>query len=435
MINFALFSKAAKQKGHVTIYLRINKASEKVRISSRITVPERNWNQEAQMVIKGGDFDLAFYREKLAKTVAAVEEVVRRANLENWELLQVQLEVSRMLGGTAPASKKGVLSLYQEWATVGTATKTTPRASDRLTYNVFREFVRDKDLPFIAINYQFYSDFILWLRQYKQYKENSVGNHIRNLKAVMNEGLRRKLHSNVDFKEFTRPQEEVVNINLTAAELEKIYKCKLTGIAEKVRDVFVLGCYVAQRHSDYSRISMDDVKDGYIHILQKKTRHRIKIPLHPIAKAILDKYQGVVPKISMQKFNEYIKEVARFAKITDKVHVVEVKAGKKVDRYCEKWELVTSHTARKTGVTNALRAGVPIEDCMYLAGIKSPAVFRKYAGVTSDEYSERLANSKYFSGDEETEKLVAFAAKVIRSGKTPYWLERMKMAYSASLKK
>ncbi|MBR5184048.1 MAG: site-specific integrase [Bacteroidales bacterium] len=435
MINFSLYAKDAKQKGHITIYLRINKASEKIRISTRITVPGRNWNQDAQMVIKGGDFDLAFYREKLSKTVAAVEEIVRRANLENWDLVQVQLEVGRIFGKTTATAKKGVLSLYQEWATVGTATKTTPRACDKLTYNVFKEFVKEKDVPFISITYQFYSDFVLWLRTHKKYKENSVGNHIRNLKAVMNEGFKRKLHNNVDFKEFVRPQEEVVNINLTSQELEKIYKCKVTGIAEKVRDVFVLGCYVAQRHSDYSRISMDDVKDGYIHILQKKTGHRIRIPLHPVAKAILDKYNGVVPKISIQKFNEHIKEIAKFAKIKDKVHIVEMKAGKKVDRYCEKWELVTSHTARKTGVTNALRAGVPIEDCMYLAGIKSPAVFRKYAGVTSDEYSERLANSKYFSGDEETERLVAFAAKVIRSGKTPYWLERMKMAYSANLKK
>ena len=73
MINFSLYAKDAKQKGHITIYLRINKASEKIRISTRITVPEKNWNQTAQMVVKGGDFDLAFYREKLSKTVAAVE--------------------------------------------------------------------------------------------------------------------------------------------------------------------------------------------------------------------------------------------------------------------------------------------------------------------------------------------------------------------------
>jgi hypothetical protein len=225
-----------------------------------------------------------------------------------------------------------------------------------------------------------------------------------------------------------------VNINLTQKELDAIYHCRLSGINAEVRDVFVFGCYVAQRHIDYSKISYKDIKDNYVIILQKKTGHRIRIPLHPVAKEIMDKYNGVLPKISIQTFNNTIKEIAQYAKIKDKVLIRETKAGKKSERYVEKWELITSHTARKTGVTNALRAGVPMEDCMYLAGIKSPAVFKKYAGVTSDEYSERLANTKYFSGNAEIENLIEYATKIIRSGEEPYWLQRMKGAYRNSLK-
>jgi integrase len=224
--------------------------------------------------------------------------------------------------------------------------------------------------------------------------------------------------------------EEIVNINLTELEIERLYNCKLEGDLEKVRDIFVFGCYVAQRHSDYSRISYKDIKDNYITILQKKTGNRIRIPLHPIAKKILDKYNGELPKINLQDLNESLKHIAKRSKITDKILIRETKGGKRVEKYYEKWELITSHTARKSGVTNALRAGVPMEDCMYLAGIKSPAVFKKYAGVTDDEYSERLANTKYFSGDAETEELIKFAAKIIRSGENPYWLERLKGAYS-----
>lgn len=436
MINFALFGQPSRDGEKITIYLRVNFNSQKVRISTKITIPSKNWNQPAQSVVKGGDFDLPFYREKLSKIVSSVETTVRTANLENWELERTQAEIQKIFGKTNAAPKKGVLTLYEEWAKYGTATKTNPAASDRLTYNVFKEFVNDKDLPFDSIDYQFYTDFIQHLRLIKQYKENTVGNHIRNLKAVMNEGLKRRLHTNTDFKGFSKPQEEITNINLTQAELDRMYKCKLNGINEKVRDVFVLGCYVAQRHSDYSRLSYKDIKDGYVIILQKKTGHRIRIPLHPIAKAILDKYNGVLPKITPQEFNEVLKHVARHhAKLTDKIMVRETKAGKKIDKYCEKWELVTSHTARKTGVTNALRAGVPMEDCMYLAGIKSPAVFKRYAGVTGDEYAERLANSKYFSGDSETEQLIEYAARILRSGAEPFWVERLKGAYRNSLKK
>lgn len=433
MINFALFGQAGKNKAQTTIYLRINCKSEKARISTKITIPTKNWNQSAQTVVKGGDFDYSFYREKLTKIVNSVETIVRNANLEGWDLEQVQRDVHKLLGGSSPI-KTGVLTLYQEWALYGTATKTVTRGSDRLTYNVFKEFVKGKDIPFISVDYQFYSDFILFLRQVKQYKENSVGSHIKNLKAVMNEGVKRRLHTNMDFQGFHRPQEEIVNINLTQKELDAIYNCRLSGINAEVRDVFVFGCYVAQRHSDYSKISYKDIKDNYVIILQKKTGHRIRIPLHPVAKEIMDKYNGVLPKISIQTFNNTIKEIAQYAKIKDKVLIRETKAGKKSERYVEKWELITSHTARKTGVTNALRAGVPMEDCMYLAGIKSPAVFKKYAGVTSDEYSERLANTKYFSGNAEIENLIEYATRIIRSGEEPYWLQRMKGAYRNSVK-
>lgn len=430
MINFSLFGQPTRTGEQTTIYLRINCAQKKVRISTKLTIPAKNWNQSAQTVIKGGDFDLAFYREKLTKFVNKIENIVRTANLEEWDLDTVQREIQKVLGSTPSVKSKGVLALYHEWATVGTATKTTPRASDRLTYNVFREFLGDKDIPFTAVDYNFYSDFMVFLRQKKNYKENSVGNHIRNLKAVMNEGLKRRLHSNLDFQKFHRPMEEIVNINLTELEIERLYNCKLEGDLEKVRDIFVFGCYVAQRHSDYSRISYKDIKDNYITILQKKTGNRIRIPLHPVAKKILDKYNGELPKINLQDLNESLKHIARRSKITDKILIRETKGGKRVEKYYEKWELITSHTARKSGVTNALRAGVPMEDCMYLAGIKSPAVFKKYAGVTDDEYSERLANTKYFSGDAETEELIKFAAKIIRSGENPYWLERLKGAYS-----
>lgn len=435
MINFALFTKAASQAGYVTIYLRINKNSEKVRISTRVSVPEKNWSQASQMVVKGGDFDLAFFREKLSKIVSRVEEIIRTANLEDWDIGRVQEAVQSSLNVKSTVKVvRGVLSLYEEWATLGTATKTTPRRQDKQRFEVFKDYVKGKDLPFEKVDYSFYTDFLLYLRHAKKYTENTVGTHISSLKAVMSEGLKRNYHKNLDFQNFQRPQEEIVNINLTEREIGQMLKLKLNGIAEKVRDMFVFGCYVAQRHSDYSKASAMDVKGDFIQVVQQKTKHRIMIPLHPIAKVILEKYNGQFPKIDLAIFNATIKDVAHFAKINEKVFTQVTKAGKLQQKYVEKWQLITSHTARKSGVTNALRAGVPIEDCMYLAGIKSPEVFKRYAGITDAEYSERLANSAFFAGDAEVENLIEYATRIIRSGEEPYWLERMKKAYKNSLK-
>gem|GEM_PF-3105839 len=435
MINFALFGQPTRTGGNITIYLRINKDSQKIRMSTKITVPARNWNAVAQSVVKGGDFDLAFYREKLTKIVNTVESVIRTANLEEWELDDVQRQVGKLLGAKEAPAAKGVLSLYKEWSTVGTAQKKVPRRGDRYSYNVFAEFVGGKDLPYNKVDYTLYNDYLLWLRNVKKYKENTVGTHIKNLKAVMNEAYKRNLHSCMDFQNFHKPQENIVNVNLNEGELQKIYRFPLSGSQERARDIFMLGCYVAQRHSDYSRISSKDINGDCITVLQKKTGRRIVIPLHPVARAILNKYNGVLPSMPQQVLNRQIKEVAKNAGINEMVQIRETKAGKTVERYLPKWELITSHTARKSGVTNALRAGVPIEDCMYLAGIRNQEVFRKYVGISDDEYTARLANSRFFTGSSETEELIEYAIKVIRSGQEPSWLKKMKGAYRNSLKK
>lgn len=435
MINFALFGQPTKTGDNVTIYLRINQDSKKIRLSTKITVPARNWKQSAQTVVRGGDFDLAFYREKLTKIVNSVDGIVRTANLEEWDLEEVQREVAKVVGKKEGVPTKGVLSLYKEWATVGTAQKKTARRFDLHSYNVFSEFLGGKDIPFTNVDHNLYNDFLVYMRTVKCYKENTVGTHVKNLKAVMNEGYKRKLHSTLDFQYFSKPHENIVNINLNEQELRRIYEYELTGSKERARDIFILGCYVAQRHSDYSRISSKDVQDGNITVLQKKTGRRIVIPLHPIAREILDKYNGSLPSMPQQVLNRQIKEVAKEVGINESVLIRETKAGKKEERYVPKWKLITSHTARKSGVTNALRAGVPIEDCMYLAGIKNPDVFRKYAGISDAEYTERLANARFFTGDTETEDLIEYAIKIIRSGEEPQWLKKMKSMYHVSLKK
>lgn len=434
MINFALFGQPAKN-GDTAIYLRINSGSQKIRMSTKLAVPAKNWSQPAQMIVKGGSFDYSFYREKLAGIVTAVESIIRTANLESWDLQDVQRKVATLLGAKVVSSGTGVLTLYQEWALYGTATKTTPRRQDKQRYAVFAEFVKNVDIPFRKVDYSFYTDFLIFLRQTKQYKENTVATHIKSLKAVMSEGLKRKLHDNLDFQQFGVATENIVNVNLTEQEIKKLEALRLEGEEEQVRDIFVLGCFVAQRHSDYSRISDKDIQGDFLTVLQQKTGHRIRIPLHPTAKTIIRKYGGKLPEISLSIFNKVIKAVAYKAKIRDKVLIRGTKAGKKEEKYVEKWELISSHTARKSGVTNALRAGVPIEDCMYLAGIKSEGVFRKYAGIADDEYTERLANSQYFSGVEDMEGLLSYVASVVRSGESPEWLKRLQKAYQISLKK
>ena len=86
------------------------------------------------------------------------------------------------------------------------------------------------------------------------------------------------------------------------------------------RDLFIIGCHTGMRFSDYSRLSMNDISDGVIHLITQKCKTPVDIPAHPRVLEILKQNGGNAPKISGQKF-VYIKQVCKEAGINESVLV------------------------------------------------------------------------------------------------------------------
>mgnify|MGYP002518102749 CR=1 FL=1 len=212
------------------------------------------------------------------------------------------------------------------------------------------------------------------------------------VKAAMNEALKNKLHSNEDFRTFRKEMEQVDAVYLTNEEVTRIAQLPLCGTYAVARDIFIVGCHTGMRFSDYSRLSMKDISDGVIHFITQKCKTPVDIPAHPRVLAILDKYNGVLPSISPQKFNVYIKDVCKEAGLTESITVR--KGGQHVRH--EKWELVSSHTARRTGLTNMYKAGIPTYRCMMISGHKTEQVFLTYLRITQQENAQFLKENTFF---------------------------------------
>jgi integrase len=80
--------------------------------------------------------------------------------------------------------------------------------------------------------------------------------------------------------------------------------------------------------------------------------------------------------------------VCRLAGITDKVEVTYTKGGKEHKETREKWELVSTHTARRTGATLLIKAGAPIAWVMRVTGHKSEKTFMRYIRLSAEEYAD-----------------------------------------------
>ena len=116
-------------------------------------------------------------------------------------------------------------------------------------------------------------------------------------------------------------------------------------------------------------------------------------------RAILEKHGWKAPKaISAQKFNDYVKELCREAGFTQTIEINEYRAGRQEKKAFQKWELISSHTARRSFATNAFKAKLPPADIMKFTGHTTIASFMKYLKVTTEETAVYLSEHEFFTG-------------------------------------
>ncbi|WP_317171507.1 site-specific integrase [Spirosoma profusum] len=161
----------------------------------------------------------------------------------------------------------------------------------------------------------------------------------------------------------------------------------------------MIGCYTGLRFSDFSELHPENITHNGQILTHKtqKTAERVSMPVNRNVLAILRKYEGIPPRtISNQKMNDYLKEICKRAGFTERVEVARTKGGMRQTRVLEKWELVTTHTARRSFATNAFLAGVPPVSIMKITGHKSESVFLKYIKVSSEQNTLLLLSHTHF---------------------------------------
>lgn len=265
--------------------------------------------------------------------------------------------------------------------------------------NLFIDFCKHegREYDFQDMNEAFYKRFSAYMINKKKYAVNTYGRAFKFLKTILNEASKPDENGNRyneynDFKTFaTGISEESDSIYLTETELKNIYKLELTNKPglDRVRDLFLIGCYTGLRFSDYTTISPEDIKSDRLRVLEQKTKGKVVIPLAPTVKTILQKYNFRLPKaISNQKFNEALKEIAELAGINETIVTNITKGGVTVTNSQPKHELVTSHVARRSFATNAVKRGIQPVLIMAITGHKTEKEFWKYVKVTNEEKAD-----------------------------------------------
>lgn len=394
MKTYTFIFKDARQTSLLYLVLREKGKAEKISLQLKedpATFDKSSYQfTKANLHYKTLNARLSFIKSKM-------ELLVRESEVTNDTLLEFRTKVIAAINVDAKEKKdkeKKQESLFLPYLykyAMEESTKHKYNRYKKYTYNLLVEYFGDKQPTFDDINYAFSEEFIEWMDD-KGLSPNTRGSHIKFVKAAMNEAFKNKLHTNEDFRTFRKETEQIDAVYLTNDEVTKIAELPLCGHYKVARDIFIIGCHTGMRFSDYSKLSMNDISDGVIHVITQKCKTPVDIPAHPRVLQILESYEGVLPKITPQKFNMYIKEVCKEAGINESVLVR--KSGKHIR--CEKWELVSSHTARRTGLTNMYKAGIPTYRCMMISGHKTEQVFLTYLRITQEENAQFLKENPFF---------------------------------------
>lgn len=182
--------------------------------------------------------------------------------------------------------------------------------------------------------------------------------------------------------------EDATSIYLTVDELRKMARANLPPNLDNARKLFLIGAYTGLRFSDYSKLSPADFSGEFLSWRAKKTAELTTVPISDALRQVVA--NGFPVPIHRNHMNKCIKEVAMLSGINEPVTWSRTVGVRKVVKVLPKWQLVSSHTARRSFATNLYLAGVDVISLMRFTGHRTPQSFMRYLRVTNQETAERL---------------------------------------------
>lgn len=257
-----------------------------------------------------------------------------------------------------------------------------------------------KELYTNDIDVEFCENFVCYLQSDRNLMQNTIKGSIERLHSMLHKAALRGYPVNNTHDEVNLEEEEVGAVYLSTEDIIRLYHFKgLTRFQQEVLDLFIIGCCTGLRYSDYSRLNEGNFnkESNFITIKTKKTGVVITVPMHKFVRAILRKYDYKLPKPRCnQYFNVAIKQICKKVGFTESVLWERTVGNKVVVKTMEKWEMISSHTARRSFATNGFLAGIPAQRLMQITGHKSDKSFMKYIRITREENAFSLQGHPFF---------------------------------------
>lgn len=235
--------------------------------------------------------------------------------------------------------------------------------------------------------------FHSFLQLTEKLKLSTASGIITKIKYLLKRAYDEGWNVNNSFRETRVSAGETFSIALSPKQVARIYYFQgLTKKDEEIKDMFIFLCCSGLRYSDAINVRPEHIHGDIIIKKTQKTKTTVYIPIDGYIKEIFDKYGGQPPKArTAQHFNEYIKRICEQVGLTTNVsYETEVGGDVKMvtTRICD---AISSHTGRRTYITNEFRKGNGIEKIQPVVGHKSVACTMRYNKLSKLQNAKILA--------------------------------------------
>jgi integrase len=394
------------------IYLKLSSGGERIQIYTKKRIAQKHWDFDKQEVdcqkmrLTGLDLNkwLKSLREDVLSSATENELAGRLTSKKELEDLLSGRSLQRSKEDDFESQFKRFLSQHKTGDGSSLRSNTLKKYTGLL--NHLKEFSNETNRPLIVkfMNKTFLQEFKDFLSTTQKLNDNSVAKYVKAFKPFLRYHINLGTITPFSLAEIKSSEKEgeifVVPIK-SVLELQKL-PLKLESL-KHARDIFCFMCWTGQRYSDYESLEWEDFSvnekgEKIWNLVSIKTHTAVSVPIIGHAEDILKRYKGSstpLPRLSNQKMNEYLKELGKAAKLNHSIKQVSYYDGKKVEEVVPFYEVLTTHVARKSFITNSLVLGVPERVVREVSGHKDEKSFRRYVNL-ADNYKSSVI-SKAFS--------------------------------------
>ena len=395
---------------NVPIRMRVNFASKRIEFTTGYRIDSAKWDADKQRVKNGCSNKLkqsaSEINASLLEYYTEIQSIFKRFEVEDVmptpEQIKEAFNALHKPVSEEPKPKKEALPC--DFFQVFDDFVEDCGCQNNWTDSTFEKFAAVKNhltnfregLTFEFFDERGLNDYVGYLRDVKEMRNTTIGKQLSFLKWFLRWAFKKGVHQNNAYDSYKPKLKSTQKkiIFLTWDELNRLREFKIPSnkqALERVRDVFLFQCFTGLRYSDVFNLRRSDIKGDHIEVTTVKTSDSLIIELNNHSKAILDKYKDVtfeddkvLPVITNQKMNDYLKELAELAGIAEPIRQTYYKGNERIDEVTPKYALLGTHAGRRTFICNALALGIPPQVVMKWTGHSDYKAMKPYIDIADD---------------------------------------------------